>query len=180
MAYARVSDDGLIRPLTDFEERLVAKKEYEERKVYAQQHARLEQLATGLFQAEPLDHKDGAFLEVTRLQLDCPLTAFDLYKLDKYLPEEVPWGSRPKKGMVVDGLSGVVYYHMMRHGDSPQDAPVFFNVYLTDGLEGWILSCQCRYGEYYFKTFMKYKPIFRHIIRSFKRLRIVHTSGTQT
>jgi DNA-binding CsgD family transcriptional regulator len=180
LAYARVSDDGRIRPLTDFEERLVAKEEYEERKANAEQHARLEQMATGIFQAELPDHKDEAFVEVTRLQLDGPLTALDLYELDKYLPEEVPWGSRSKKGMVVDGLSGVVYYHMMHYDDSPQDELVFFNVYLADGLEGWILSCQCRYGDFYFKTFTKYKPIFRHIISSFKRLRIVHTAGTQT
>lgn len=180
LVYARVSDDDRIRPLTDFEERLVAKEEYEERKANAEQHARLEQMATGLFQAELPDHKDEAFVEVTRLQLDGPLTALDLYKLDKYLPEEVPWGSRPKKGMIVDGLSGVVYYHMMRYDDSPQDEPVFFNVYLADGLEGWILSCQCRYGDFYFKTFTKYKPIFRRIINSFKRLRIVRAAGTQT
>ncbi len=176
LAYARVSDDGRIRPLTDFEERLVAKEEYEDRKVNAEQHARLEQMATGLFQAELPDHKDEVFVEVTKLRLDGPLTAHDLYQLDKHLPEEVPWGSRPNKGIVVDGLSGVVYYYMMRYDDSPQDEPVFFNVYLADSLEGWILSCQCRYGDFYFKTFTKYKPIFRHIISSFKRLRIVRTA----
>lgn len=180
MAYARVSDDGRIRTLTNFEERLVAKEEYEERKANTEQHAHLEQMATGLFQAELPDYKDDAFVEVTTLQLDGPLTALDLYKLDKQLPEEVSWGSRPEKGMVVDGLYGVVYYYMMRYDDSPQDEPVFLNVYLADGLEGWILSCQCRYGDFYFKTFTKYKPIFRHIISSFKRFRILRIAGTQT
>ena len=178
--YSRLSDDGHIRPLTDFEERLVAKEEYRERKANAEQHARLEKMATGLFQAKLPDHNDEAFVEVTRMQLDSPLTALDLYELDKYLPEEVSWGNRPKKGMVVDGLSGVAYYHMMSYDHSPQDEPVFFNVYLADDLDGWILSCQCRYGDYNFKTFNRYKPIFRRIISSFKRLHIMHTVETKT
>lgn len=180
LGYSRISEAGLIGKLTDFVERLVAKEEYERRKANAEQHARLEQMATGLFQAERPDHKDEAFVEVTKLQLDGPLTALNLYELDKCLPEEVAWGNRPKNGIVVDGLTGIVYYHMLHYDYSPQDEPVFFNVYLADGLEGWILSCQCRYGEPYFKTFKRYKPMFKRIISSFKRLRIVHTTETQT
>lgn len=180
LGYSRISVDGRIRELTDFEERLVAKEEFEERRANAEQHVRIDKMATGLFQAELPDHKDEAFIEVIKLQMDGPLTALDLYELDKYLPEEIAWGNRPKNGIVVDGLSGVVYYHMMRYDYSPQDEIVFFNVYLADGLEGWILSCQCLCGDFYFKTFERYKPIFRRIISSFKRLRIVHTTETQT
>lgn len=178
LAYSRRSANIPMRPSTEFEERLAAKEEYEVLKAKAEQHARLESMATGLFQAEPADHTDDAFVEVTKLQLDSPLTALDLYELDKCLPEDVSWGNRPKNGMVVDGLSGVVYYYLMRHDHASQDEPVFFNVYLADGLEGWIISCQCRYADSY-KTFRKYKPIFRHIIRSFKRLRIVRAEGPQ-
>ncbi|MDE2229703.1 MAG: hypothetical protein KGL11_11780 [Alphaproteobacteria bacterium] len=39
----------------------LAEEELEERLVYAERHAQLEQMATGLFQAEPLDGDDGAF-----------------------------------------------------------------------------------------------------------------------
>ena len=177
-AYAYSSDDGGPRPLTELEMMQVAKMEHEERNEEAKRHARLEQMATGLFQAESLDDKDAAFVEVTKLRLDGLLTALDLYKLDKCLPENVPWGSRPSKAMIVDKLSGVVYYFILDTGDGTQELPVFFNVYLANGLEGWILSCQCRYGDYFFKTFTKYKPIFRHIISSFKRLSVVHTKGT--
>lgn len=149
----------------------LAEEEFDERKADAKRHARLEQMATGLFQAEPPASEDAPFVEVTKLRLDGPLTALELYKLDKHLPEMVPWGSRPTKGMIVDGLPGVVYYFIMDAGEATQKQPVFFNVYLAHSDEGWILSCQCRYGDFFFKTFTRYKPVFRRIIGSFQRLR---------
>lgn len=170
-----LADDGRPRPLTEYEEKQTAKTEYEERKEAAQRRARLERMATGFFQAEPIENKDQAFLEITKLQLDGRLTAVDLYKLDKFLPEQVAWGNHPKEGMVVDGLTGVIYYYTMRASNSPQEEPVFFNVYLAYDLEGWILSCQCQYGDPHFKTFTQYKPMFKRIISSFKRL---HIAGT--
>lgn len=166
----RVTEDGHMRPLTELEEWQAAKQEHENKIANAEQHSRLERLATGLFQAELPNHKDEAFVEITKLRLDGPMDALDLYKLDKYLPEDVAWGNRPSKGMVVDGLSGVVYYHMMRYSISPRSEPVFFRVYLADGLEGWILSCDCRHGD---KTFEHYKPIFKRIIKSFRRIRTI-------
>jgi len=168
LAYGRVTEDGKIRPLTEFEERLRAKEEHEELVADAERHARLERMETGLFQAKALADKDHVFLEVTKLQLDGPLTALDLYKLDKYPAEMVPSGSRPKNGMIVDGLHGVVYYFVMNvFNEKAEVWPRFFNVYLSERNEGWKLSCNCP-----FNTFEKYRPLFRRIICGFRRLRM--------
>lgn len=170
-AYARTAEDGSIRPLTEVEEVEKAKREFDECVADAERYARLEQMTTGLFQAELPTGDDAAFMEVTKLRLHSPVTALQLYTFDKHPPEMVPWGSRPSTGMVVDGLLGVVYYFMMDTGDATQEQPVFFNVYLAERNEGWVLSCQCRYGDFYFKTFRTYKPIFKRIIGSFRRFR---------
>ena len=162
-----VSDLGNVVDMTD---RMQAKREHEERKAEAERHARLERMTVGLFQAEPLDDEDEPFVEVHKFRLEIPLTAMDLYNLDKHLPEAVPWGNRPSKGIAVDGLQGVVYYFAMNIGEpSPTCEPAFFNVYLAERLEGWCISCQCRCGEHPMKTFQKYKPIYRRIIGSFRR-----------
>jgi hypothetical protein len=159
-----------IRNVIDLTDRLQARREWEERKEDAERHARLERMTVGLFQAAPLDNRDELIVEVIKWRLESPMTAMDLYSLDKHLPEAVPWGNRPSKGLVVDGLQGVLYYFAMNAGNmSATQVPAFFNVYLTEQLEGWLISCQCRCGEHPMKTFQKYKPIYRRIISSFRR-----------
>jgi hypothetical protein len=167
-----------VKNVVDLTGRLRAKREHEERKGEADRHARLERMSVGLFQAAPPDDEDEPFVEITKLRLESPLTALDLYNLDKHLPEAVPWGNRPSKGLVVDGLQGVVCYFAMNtwepqptHGTYSKE-PAFFNVYLAEELEGWHISCQCRCGDAYMKTFQKYKPIFRRVIDSFQRLQV--------
>lgn len=163
---------------SEFQERWMARQEFEERKAAAERHARLERMAVGLFQAVPAKDDDEAFIEFTRFRLESRLTAMELYNLDKHLPEAVTWGNRPSKPMVVDGLHGVVYYFVMHTGaagplsESYAKEPAFFNVYLAEDLEGWIISCQCRCGEAYMKTFHRYKPIFRRIIGTFRRTQV--------
>ena len=168
---------GQAAGVADIRARLLAKAEHEARKADAERHARLEQMTIGLFQAGPLADEGEPVLEVTKLHMDRPLTALEIYELDKHLPEIVPWGNRPSKRLTVDGLSGVVYYFTMDTGERPltraicRAQPAFFNVYLAEGLEGWVLSCQSRCGEAYLKAFHKYKPLFRRIVGSFRRLR---------
>jgi hypothetical protein len=163
--------------VVDLADRLQAKREHEERKAEAERHARLERMTIGLFQAAPPNDEDEALVEITRLRLDSRLTAKGLYSLDKHLPEAVPWGNRPSKGMLVDGLQGVIYYFVMHTGmpgplsETYTKEPAFFNVYLSEDLEGWLISCQCRCGEAYMKTFHRYKPIYRRVIGTFRRAR---------
>lgn len=75
-------------------------------------------MTIGLFQAAPPDDKDDAFVEITKLRMDSTLTSLDLYSLDTRLRGAVPWGNRPNKGLVVDGLHGIVYYFVMNTGDA--------------------------------------------------------------
>lgn len=176
MVFPRRADLRDVKNVVDLTDRLQAQREHEERVDEAERHARLERMSVGLFQAAPAAHNDEPFVEITKLRLDDPLTALDLYNLDKHLPEAVPWGNRPSKGMTVDGLQGVVYYFAMNTGEARATyeayikQPAFFNVYLAEDLEGWLISCQCRCGEAYMKTFQQYKPTFRRIIGSFRRL----------
>lgn len=174
--FPRRPDVRSVKNVVDLTDMLQAKMEYEERKAEAERHARFERMTVGLFQTTPPNDDDEAFVEITKLRLESPLTAMDLYNLDKDLPEAVPWGNRPSKGLVVDGLQGVVYYFAMNSGEARQTyetctkQPAFFNVYLAENLERWLISCQCRCGEAYMKTFQQYKPRFRRIIGSFRRL----------
>ena len=153
----------------------------EKRRQAAERHADLERLQVGLFQASPPDNVDAVHVEISKLQLRTELTAMELYQMDKHPPEDVPWGSRPAKALVVDGLEGIPYYFLLDMGKGTAESPVFFNVYLAGQGEGWIISCSCKYGEYYFKTFNKYKPIFHRIVANFRRIRssqlTIGTSG---
>ena len=176
VAFPRRTKLSGIRNVAVLTDRLQAKREHEERKDEAERHARLERMAVGLFQAAPPHNDDELFVEISKLRLESPLTALDLYTLDKHLAGAAPWGSRPSKGLTVDGMQGVLYYFVMgsdearRTSEAYTKQAAFFNVYLTDGLEGWLISCQCRSGEAYMKTFQRYKAIFRRIIESFRRL----------
>lgn len=176
VVFPRRADRSGIKNVADLTDRLQAKREHEERKDEAERHARLERMAVGLFQAAPPHNDDETFVEISKLRLESPLTALDLYTLDKHLAEAVPWGNRPSKGLTVDGIEGVLYYFVMGSGEARPTyetytkQAAFFNVYLTDGLEGWLISCQCRCGEAYMKTFQRYRPMFRRIIGSFRRL----------
>ena len=138
----------------------------------AENDMRLQRMMVGLFQIAPPDNEneDEINIEVTKLRLTNSFTALDLYNLDKQPSETVPWGNRPSKGIVVDGLQGVLYYYLFDTGDPLSEEPVFFNVYLTEKDEGWIISCSCKYGDSYFKTFIKNKPVFKRIVSSFKRI----------
>lgn len=126
--------------------RLLARAKHEAQRADAERHARLERMTIGLFQAGPMADEDEPMIEVAKLDMDTPLTALALYELDKRLPEMVPWGNRPSRGITIDGRPGVVYYFAMDTGERPltyavyKAQPVFFNVYLAAGLEGWILS----------------------------------------
>jgi hypothetical protein len=174
----RRADVRHIKNVMDLRNRLQANREHEELKAEAERHARLERMTVSIFQAAPPDDHDEAFIEITKLRLDSPLTAMDLYNLDKRLAKSVPWGNRPRNGLVVDGLQGIVYYFVMKTGEvrptyaTYTNQPAFFNAYLADDPNGWILSCLCRCGEAYMETFHQYKPIFRRIIGSFRRLEI--------
>jgi hypothetical protein len=180
MIFPRRADLRDAKNVVDLTGRLQAQREHEERKGDAERHARLERMAVGLFQAAPPADDDEPFVEITKLRLESPLTAMDLYNLDKHLPEAVPWGNRPSKELTVDGVQGVVYYFAMNTSEprptyeAYAKQPAFFNVYLAENLEGWLISCQCRCGEAYMKTFQRYKPIFRRVIGSFRRLKAPH------
>lgn len=144
----------------------------QEGRTSAENNIRLQRMMIGLLQVAPSDNEneDEINIDVTKLRLTSPLTAFDLYELDKQPSEAVPWGNRPSKGIVVDGLQGVLYYYLFDTGDPSSEFPVFLNVYLTEKNEGWIISCSCKYGDSYFKTFKKNKPIFKRIVNSFRRI----------
>ena len=175
MSFPRRADLRDAKNVVDLTDRLQAQREHEARKDDAERHARLERMVVGIFQAAPAADNDEPFVEVTKFRLESPMTALDLYNLDKHLPEAVPWGNRPSKGLTVDGVQGVAYYFVMNAGEARQTyeaytkQPAFFNVYVVEDLEGWLLSCQCRCGEAYMKTFQRYKPIFRRVIGSFRR-----------
>ncbi len=139
---------------------------------HAENRASLAQMEWGLFQVSPSNSdEDEVSAEVTKLKLTNPMAALKLYELDKPPPEQVPTGtgSRPSKGMVVDGLHGVAYYFLFNTGETNEmrEMPKFFNVYLAENDEGWIIACSCKAG-----TFNKYKPVFKRIIGSFRRIEI--------
>jgi len=129
-------------------------------------HATLAQMKRGLLEVSPSNNEDEVSAEVTKLKLPNLMAALELYKLDKLLPEQVPTGSRPTKGIVVDGLHGVTYYFLFNTGETNEmrGMPKFYNVYLAENDQGWIIACSCKAG-----AFNNYKPIFKRIITSFRR-----------
>jgi len=134
---------------------------------WARKRDELEQMMTGVFEATPVDSDDEELgVLVTKLKLSKSMTALELYNLDKPLPEDVPWGNRPSKGINVDGLHGVKYYYVLDTGETTngQELPKYFNVYLAESGEGWIISCTCKVRSY-----DNYKPFFDRIIGSFRR-----------
>jgi hypothetical protein len=137
-----------------------------ERKSAKERRARLEQMEEGYFEASHPNDDNYPSAEVTKLNLSEPLNALELYKLDKPLSESVPSGSRPSRGMTVDGLHGVKYFFIFNTGETniERDMTQFLNVYLVENDEGWIISCSCKAG-----AFNKYKPVFERIIGSFRR-----------
>ena len=126
----------------------------------------LAQMEVGYFEASPHDDEDYPCAEVTKLELTSPMSALNLYGLDKPNPEAVPQANRPAKGMEVDGLTAVKYFFIFDTGETSKmwEMPKFFNVYLAKNDEGWIISCSCKE-----EAFNNYKPVFEHIIRSFRR-----------
>lgn len=161
-----VIENGHLRPMTKFERRLKAKEEYDTRIAKAKDHVRVERMMAALFQVDAPD--DTAHVEVSRLELDSDISALELYQLDRGLPEDSWYGSRPKNGIQIDGLTGVLYYHS-EHNESVQaKKPVFADAYLVDGRECWIISCNCPCGDRWV-AFKHYKPLFIQVLKHFKR-----------
>jgi len=144
-----------------FEQDLLQRKQTEEKM------AQLAQMELGLFHACPPDSEDDVNVEVAKLSLSRPMTAMELYELHKPPYQWVPIGNRPSKGIDVDGLYGVKYYYIFNTGETDKmwEMPKFFNVYLVENDEGWIISCSCIE-----MAFINHKPIFERIIDSFRRI----------
>ena len=137
----------------------------QQRRQAKEKRAELAQMEMGVFEASLPNSEDDPSVEVTKLKLTKPMTALELYELDKP-SEQVLRGSRPSKGVDVDGLHGVKYYYVFDTGETRKisEMPKFFNVYLAQNDEGWIISCSCKEA-----VFRKYKAIFDRIITSFRR-----------
>ena len=138
----------------------------ERRRQARERRAKLEQMEEGYFEVSHPNDDNYLSAEVTKLKLTEPLNALELYKLDKPLSECVPSGSRPSRGITVDGLHGVKYFFLFDTGETniQSDMTKFLNVYLAENDEGWIISCSCKA-----EVFNKYKPVFERIIGSFRR-----------
>ena len=146
------------------------KEQYEwdlqQRRQAEDKRAELAQMEMGFLEASLPNSEDDPSVDVTKLKLTKPMTALELYELDKPPSEQVPTGSRPSKGVDVDGLHGVKYYYVFDIGETRKISEMhkFFNVYLAQNDEGWIISCLCKEA-----VFRKYKAIFDRIITSFRR-----------
>jgi|GEM_PF-1857771 len=107
-------------------------------------------------------------VEVTKYQLKRPMTPLELYQLDKATRPLALTGSRPWRGIIVDGLRGEKYYYgngwwgRLRGGVGS----MHLSVYLVDGPTGWIISCSCSAP-----FFERWKRTFVRIIESFHRLK---------
>lgn len=166
-AYTRLMADPetFLVSLAEFKEQY--EWEQEQRKEAERRREELAQMEVGYFEASPPNDEDYPSVEVTQLKLIRPVTPLELYQLDKPSSEAVPWGNRPSKGITVDGLQGVKYYYIFDTGETRNmtEMPQFFNVYLTEGQMGWIISCSCTA-----RAFSKYKGIFITIIDNFRRI----------
>ena len=125
--------------------------------------AELHRMELGLFTISSSNSDDFPSIDIVKLGLTKPLTAFELYEMDKPLSEHVLTGNRSKWGIDVDGLHGEKYYYIPAIHDNW--LPKFLNVYLTVGNDGWIISCSCKAD-----VFDHYKPVFERIINSFQRV----------
>ena len=169
------AEEAYTRLMTDPEMFLISFTEFKKQYEWEQEHRReaerrrdeLAQMEVGYFEASPPDDKDYLSVEVTKLKLTRSMTPLELYQLDKPNPEDVPWGNRPSKGIIVDGLQGIKYYYIFYTGETRNmnNMPQFFNVYLIEQEIGWIISCSC-----IARAFPRYKNIFTRIIGSFHRI----------
>lgn len=188
---------GDIVPVPPYSVEDVINLEHEIEKQREAQEARrqnLSKMESGLFNAAPAHNdKDDLNLDISTYNLSQPMTALDIFELNRMgLSEFVPWGTRPKREIDIDGLKGVKYYFIydaealdswwhikspseiikMRRltdgtvveGDGKDTMLYFFNVYLADACDGWILSCSCLA-----RAFKQHKPMFVHMISNFKR-----------
>lgn len=87
----------------------------------AKNSSALSRMQIGLFEASPTHNPDDVHIVIAKLRLEEPLTAFDLYTMDKPPPEDVPWGSRPANGIEIDGMHGEIYYYIPRSDEKPQE-----------------------------------------------------------
>jgi hypothetical protein len=133
--------------------------------------AELCRMELGLFTVSSSGSDDSPGADIVKLRLTKFITALELYKMDKPLSEHALTGNRSKWGVDVDGLHGEKYYYIPAIRDIW--LPKVVNVYLTDGDEGWIISCSCKA-----KAFDHYKPVFERIINSFQRIYIPRSMGS--
>jgi hypothetical protein len=166
-AYKRLMEDPetFLISFEEFEQQY--KEEQERQREQERKREKLSQMEEGYFEASSPDDENYPSVEVTKLRLTRIMTPLELYQLDKPRPEAVPWGNRPSKGITVNGLQGIKYYYIFDTGETRNmsEMPQFFNIYLTEGQTGWIISCSCLA-----KVFPKYKEIFTKIISSFRRI----------
>lgn len=166
-AHARLMADTetFLIGFAEFKEQY--EREQEQRRQAERRREELAQMELGYFEASPANDEDYLSVEVTKLKLTRAMTPLELYQLDKPIPEVLPWGNRPSKGITVDSLQGIKYYYVFDTGETRNMAemPRFFNVYLTEMDVGWIISCSCKAG-----AFPKYKGIFTTIVGSFRRI----------
>lgn len=117
----------------------------------------------GWFEASPPENEDFVSVEVSKIKLKKhPMYALELYELDKPDSSDIPWGNRPSKPLIVDGLEAIKYYFAY---ENDKDWVKFLNIYMTDGLTGYIITCSS-----FWKSFPKYKKLFYSIVQSFKRI----------
>lgn len=129
-------------------------------------------MRVGMFRAWPKNRKDAAALTVTRLQLTEPLTALEIYRADKPHWRAVGWAYRAPKTIDIDGAQAICYQYEPLGAAGIAQLPIFMNIYLAEGTEGWIFACSCREGGRR-STFEKYRPLFQRIARSFRRIHAV-------
>ena len=141
--------------------------EENEKKISQYQNNEISEVGLVTFATTLSNSAHDPTVDVVKLKLARPMTAIELYEMDKPPWEHVPMGSRPNTAIDVDGLNGIKYYFVFNTGETSNitEMPKFFNVYFTERCEGWIISCSCVE-----ESFINYKPIFERIIRSFERI----------
>jgi hypothetical protein len=120
----------------------------------------------GMFRSSLNTENISPAIEVVILSFDEPIDPYKIYILSKPPLSICQSGSRPKNGILIDGLQGIKYYITIE-GKDEQGKPIgqrIINVYITDKLSGWILSCSCL-----FQSYLEFKPIFERMIYSFNR-----------
>ncbi|MGD0339932.1 MAG: hypothetical protein ABSB78_14220 [Bacteroidota bacterium] len=133
----------------------------------------LASMTNAIFRSSSGNVKDDPAVEIALLYFSKPMTAMDIYELSKPPHHFVPTGSRPKNGIIVDGMEGVKYYYTFIEKDKNRDQVYqkFLNIYLTEKMRGWIISCSSLYDQ-----FLINRPLFDKVIISFIRDKFLITA----